>query len=208
MDERPDAGRSEPGVVLFDLYGVIARDQTPDARKTIERLAGATGDRFWDAYWGCRPPYDAGQPSVDYWAAVARRLGRRFPAGMVAALTEADLDSWSEVDETMVALVAELAAAGRRLGLLSNIIHELADRFEDRHRDWLRHFAAATFSCRIGVAKPDPRAYEIAASRLGVAPPEVLFIDDRDEYVRGARRVGMRAVRFTSPAQVREMLLG
>ncbi|MFD0691359.1 HAD family hydrolase [Actinomadura fibrosa] len=191
-------------VIVFDLYGVIARTQTPEAVRRIEELAGISGAPFWDAYWSCRPAYDAGQESAAYWADVADRLGTAFPD--VAALIEADLESWTDVDERMVALVHELADEGRTLGLLSNIIGDLVPRFEARHGGWLRRFDALTYSCRIGVAKPDPRAYEICAERLGVAPADVVFFDDSERNVIAARETGMRAEVFTSPEQVRKLV--
>lgn len=46
-------------VIVFDLYGVIARTQTAEAVRRIEELAGTPGPAFWDAYWACRPAYDA-----------------------------------------------------------------------------------------------------------------------------------------------------
>jgi putative hydrolase of the HAD superfamily len=193
-------------VILFDLYGVIARPQSERAQRHIERLAGVPEGSvaFWDAYWACRPAYDAGQSAEDYWRTVAGRLGTSF--GRTAALAEADLESWSEVDETMVALVTELADEGHRLGLLSNIVAELVTLMETRHDRWLSRFDTLTYSCRIGVAKPDPRAYEICARRLGVEPSRVLFFDDNEMNVLAARRTGMNAEVFTSPSQVRSVL--
>ncbi|TDD38536.1 HAD family phosphatase [Actinomadura sp. KC06] len=193
-----------PDVIVFDLYGVIARTQTPAAVRRIEEIAGVGGTPFWDAYWSCRPAYDAGQASADYWAVVADALGVAFPD--VPALIEADLDSWTDVDDTMVALVHELADQGRTLGLLSNIIGDLVPRFEARHGDWLSRFDALTYSCHIGVAKPDPRAYEICADRLGVRTADVLFFDDTERNVLAARKTGMRAELFTSPTQIRAIL--
>ncbi|MER7547093.1 HAD family phosphatase [Spirillospora sp. NPDC127506] len=190
-------------VIVFDLYGVIARTQAPEAVRRIEELAGAGGPAFWDAYWACRPAYDAGQESAAYWADVAARLGVRFRD--VPALIEADLDSWTRVDDEMVALVHDLADAGRTLGLLSNIIADLVPRFEARHGALLDRFDALVYSCRIGVAKPDPRAFEICAERLGAAPGDVLFFDDSERNVRAAREAGMRAEVFTGPAQVRSL---
>ncbi|MFC9977249.1 HAD family hydrolase [Spirillospora sp. NPDC127200] len=195
-----------PHVIVFDLYGVIARTQTADAKRRLETLAGVSEDAFWNAYWGCRPDYDAGQRSVDYWATVAARLGVSFAD--VPALIEADLDSWTEVDAEMVDLVAELAGQGRRLGLLSNIISDLVPRFEARHGEWLDHFDVLTYSCRIGVAKPDPRAYLICADRMGAQPSDIVFFDDAEVNVLAAREVGMRAEVFESPAQVRELVGG
>lgn len=193
-----------PDVIIFDLFGVIARTQTPEAVRRIEEIAGVSGGPFWDAYWSCRPSYDAGQRSAEYWADVAGLLGTAFPD--VPALIEADLDSWTEADDAMVALVHELADSGRTLGLLSNIIEDLVPRFESRHGDWLARFAARTYSCRIGVAKPDPRAYEICAESLGVAPADAFFVDDNERNVLAARETGMRAEVFTSPTHLRTLL--
>lgn len=193
-----------PDVIVFDLYGVIARTQSPEAVRRIENIAGTPGPAFWDAYWGCRPAYDAGRESAAYWAEVAGRLGATFPD--VPALIEADLASWTDVDDEMVALVRELADEGRTLGLLSNIIDDLVPRFEARHGAWLGRFDALVYSCHIGVAKPDPRAYEICAERLGVAPADAIFFDDTERNVLAAREAGMRAEVFTGPAQVRALV--
>lgn len=195
-----------PDAIVFDLYGVIARTQPEEARRRLVELAGVPGEEFWEAYWACRPAYDAGQDAAGYWAAVAARLGVRFTD--VPALVRADVDSWSLVDEEMAELVCELADQGRTLGLLSNIVEDLVPVWESGHGRWLGRFAALTFSCRIGVAKPDLRAYEICAARMGMAPSRVLFIDDNAANVAAAREAGMSAELFTSPAQVRALVAG
>ena len=59
----------------------------------------------------------------------------------------------------------------------------------------------AVYSHEEGVRKPDPRIYEIAIERLGVAPAEILFLDDLQENVEAARAAGIEAVLFTSTAQ-------
>ncbi|HEU5157869.1 MAG TPA: HAD family phosphatase [Streptosporangiaceae bacterium] len=195
-----------PQTIIFDLFGVLARIQTEEAKRRIEALAGVPGPAFWEAYWAGRPAYDAGQRGADYWAQVATRLGVRFAPDMVTALIETDLESWTEADDRMVELVAELAGQGRSLGLLSNIIADLVPLFERRHAHWLRHFTARTYSCRIGVAKPDPRAYRICAEQLGVDPRDALFFDDDERNVVAARAAGMPAEVFVSPDQVRRRL--
>ncbi|MCO5974466.1 HAD family hydrolase [Actinoallomurus soli] len=194
-----------PPAIVFDLFGVIALQQTPEAKRRIEEIAGVASDTLWDAYWALRKPYDAGQSSAEYWTAVADRVGVRFAPATIDALIGADLASWTNADPAMVSLVGELARQGRRLGLLSNIIADLVPVFEERHGEWLAHFDARTYSCAIGVAKPDHRAFEIAAERLGVAPADCLFIDDAEVNVVAAREVGMRAEVFRSVDQVRAL---
>jgi len=199
-----------PPAIVFDLFGVIALTQTPEDLRRIEAVAGmradADAERFWEAYWALREPYDAGQPAADYWAAVAARIDAGFSGETVGALVEADMESWSNADPAMVELIGELAAGGLVLGLLSNIVGDLVPIFEAKHGEWLAHFKTLTYSCEIGVAKPDHRAYAIVADRLGLAPGDCLFIDDREANILAAREAGMRAEVFRSPAQVRELV--
>ncbi|MFE0171202.1 HAD family hydrolase [Streptomyces sp. NPDC059002] len=192
--------------LLFDMFGVIARHQSQDGKDRLARVAGAPEAAFWDAYWGVRQPYDRGDVTGPaYWRSVADALGTRFDEERIARLVEADIASWSAVDDTMVALIAELAAAGRPIALLSNIPEELTAHYEERHF-WLKHFRVRAFSCRIGHAKPEPGAYLWCLDALDAAPESVLFVDDREENIRAAEAVGMRGHLFTSPARLREAI--
>lgn len=195
-----------PGTLLFDLFGVIARVQSPAGKARLVETAAVPEAPFWEAYWSLRPPYDASRVTgPGYWGLVADALGTRFDAARTAALVEADVTSWSAVDEEMVALIGELAASGRTVALLSNIPEELAAHYE-RHHPWLTHFRVRALSCRIGHAKPDPAAYAWCLRELGVAGDAVLFVDDREENVRAARALGLHGHVFTSASALREVL--
>ena len=61
-------------------------------------------------------------------------------------------------------------------------------------------------SCRIGITKPDLRAYAICARRMGVDPADMLFFDDRESNVVAAREAGLTAEVFASPDQVRALV--
>ena len=103
--------------------------------------------------------------------------------------------------------ILEILSSLRRgycLGLLSN-----TSVFESRvvSRLSLRPFFRATvFSWEIGVLKPSKEAFVEIASRLSVKPKECLFIDDTKENVLGARRAGMKAIRFTSVKNLSKQL--
>ncbi|MFH8609917.1 HAD family hydrolase [Streptomyces sp. NPDC018029] len=193
-------------VVLFDMFGVIAHHQSEDGKTRLARIAGGSEQAFWDAYWALRQPYDRGDVTgAEYWARVADALGTDFEEARIARLVEADLASWSAVDDTMVALIEELAAAGRPIALLSNIPEELAAHYEERH-SWLGHFQVRAFSCRIGHAKPESGAYQWCLDALDTEPGRVLFVDDREENIRAAEAVGVAGHLFTSAARLREVL--
>jgi putative hydrolase of the HAD superfamily len=54
------------------------------------------------------------------------------------------------------------------------------------------------YSHEEGIAKPDSRFYQLVCDRLGVAPHETIFLDDKLPCVHGARAIGMHAVQFVS----------
>jgi HAD superfamily hydrolase (TIGR01509 family) len=90
----------------------------------------------------------------------------------------------------MRGLVSALRAAGRvRLGLLSNAPRGTSATLEARGLVPL--FDDAVVSGDVGLAKPDPAIYRLAAERLGVAPAACLFIDDMARNIEGARQAGM-----------------
>ncbi|ATZ25514.1 alpha-D-glucose-1-phosphatase [Streptomyces lavendulae subsp. lavendulae] len=195
-----------PDAVLFDLFGVIARHQSPEGWARLVATAGVPAAAFRGAYWSLRPPYDRGDlTGPAYWRAVAGTLGVRFDARRTAALIEADVASWSAVDEEMVDLIGELAVSGRPIALLSNIPEDLAGHYE-RHHPWLGHFGVRALSCRIGHAKPEPEAYGWALRALGLEPGRILFVDDREDNLRAARAQGLRTHLFTTPASLRRAL--
>jgi putative hydrolase of the HAD superfamily len=195
-----------PDTVLFDLFGVIARHQSPQGKDRLAGTAGVPAPAFWDAYWALRPPYDRGEVTgPGYWRAVADALGVAFADHQITALIQADIASCNAVDDEMVTLVDELAACGRRIALLSNIPEELAAHYEEHHR-WLRHFQVTAFSCRIGHAKPQPDAYRWCHQALGLEAGRIIFVDDRKDNIRAAEAIGMRGHLFTTPARLRRTL--
>ena len=56
-------------------------------------------------------------------------------------------------------------------------------------------------SSRVGVRKPDPRFYEIACELAGVAPDEVVFLDDLGVNLKPARAMGMTTIKVDDPDQ-------
>jgi putative hydrolase of the HAD superfamily len=49
-------------------------------------------------------------------------------------------------------------------------------------------------SAEVGLHKPQPEIYLLAAERLGIAPEDCVFVDDLRENCAGAEVVGMTAV--------------
>ncbi len=61
-------------------------------------------------------------------------------------------------------------------------------------------------SFELGAVKPERQAFDLLLEKLGCAPQEVLFIDDTDVNVAGARATGMQAERARGVAEARQVL--
>ena len=71
---------------------------------------------------------------------------------------------------------------------------------------WLNVFKKPTLSFEIGLMKPDPHIFLIAAQNVDTPPEKCLYIDDLQANVEGARAVGMTAVQFKSVRQLQKLL--
>ena len=69
-----------------------------------------------------------------------------------------------------------------------------------------REFDAAYLSHEIGIMKPDRRVYEHVLAAEGVAPQDVVFIDDNAENVASARAIGISAYQCVGLDAVRRQL--
>jgi putative hydrolase of the HAD superfamily len=52
-----------------------------------------------------------------------------------------------------------------------------------------------------GVRKPDPRFYRLACEKLGIEPPDAVFLDDLGVNLKPARQLGMTTIKVTSESQ-------
>jgi putative hydrolase of the HAD superfamily len=61
-------------------------------------------------------------------------------------------------------------------------------------------------SSELGLRKPDREAFEAISQRTGISMGEMLFFDDTEENVVGAREAGMQAVHVETHSDVRAAL--
>jgi putative hydrolase of the HAD superfamily len=198
--------------LLLDIGGVIL-----DPWRALDAYAAATGIRVpgrgpidpdGDPLWQERLAWAL---TLDgYWDRVARTTGHDDWRAMFRSITELVPDEL--FDDAAVSLIRDARAAGRRVGVLSNDAYTIQSRRFFDARPAFAGLDAFVDASDIGVSKPDPDAYLVAAEALGLATENVVFLDDALENVDGARAVGMFGIRVdpgnATPAfdQARELL--
>lgn len=186
--------------VLFDYGMVLCSAPDSAAWESMKSLLHTDEKRFHAAYWRRRLDYDRGALNGPaFWHETARELGRSLSEDELAALLDLDVTLWTQPNQPMIDWVQALRRAGVRTGILSNI----GDAMEEgilRQCPWMTEFDHHTFSHRLRIIKPDAAIYRHAVEGLDVAAEQVLFIDDREENIEGAKAAGMHAIQYTDHA--------
>lgn len=93
-------------------------------------------------------------------------------------------------EQGMTGVVRRARERGLKTALLSNSWGNMYDEAA-----LAELFDAVVISGEVGLRKPEPAIYRLAAERLGVQPGECVFVDDLGPNVRGAVAVGMVGVK-------------
>lgn len=83
----------------------------------------------------------------------------------------------------------------------TNLAHQA--EWSTRFAEALAPFDRVFTSCGIGARKPERAAFEHVAREIGLPLEAILFFDDTESNVVGARAAGMPAVHVRSPEDVR-----
>ena len=94
-------------------------------------------------------------------------------------------------DEAMLDGLRAVRRRGVRTGLLSNS-WGAATAYDPELLEEL--FDAWVISSVVGLRKPDPAIYALAAERLGLPPEACVFVDDLPGNLKPARALGMATV--------------
>lgn len=187
--------------LLFDVGGVLIAplDATAVARRR-DRLAAELGfpdgESMWQRFytgWEWRAAKTGAMTEAEMWQALLA------PHGLTTAVTRdtfvARLFEGEGVLDGMRALLEALH--GRyRLAILSNasdILEARLDQFDLTH-----YFDPIVNSHRIGVAKPDTAAFDIALARAGAPAAGIYFIDNMQRNTLAAQALGMTTHLFTA----------
>lgn len=199
-------GIAIPGkVVVFDYGEVISVTPTDADRAALVELAGGDHEVFWPAYWRHRHDLDQGTLGIQqYWRGIEHELGEQWDDARIHRLWLADFRSWLSLDPGTLEVLLDLKAGGTRLALLSNAGRDFGSYF--RHGTLGDLFDRVFVSGELGTIKPDAAIFRHVMDELGIRPEQTVFIDNKEENVRGAEALGIDGHVFTTATDLRAYL--
>src|SRR6201992_16544 len=185
--------------VVFDIGGVL--EITPDLgvdrrwENRVRLSAGEINTRLRDVWQGG----SVGTITLDdVHEALKDRLGLDDDK-----LAQFMADIWREYVGTANPELIEYARRLRpryRTGIVSNSFVGAREREQEAYgfEDLVEEIV---YSHAAGFSKPDPRIHDTICPRLDVAPGQMIFVDDTESCVTGAREAGIQAVHYQDNAQ-------
>jgi 2-haloacid dehalogenase len=190
--------------VAFDLGGVLL---DWDPRHLYRKLFcdPAEMEDFLDRI--CTPDWHRQHDLGADITATCERLASQHPSRreMIMAWAERGEEMAAGQHDQTVRLLSEVKAAGLRCYALSNMEPE-PFRIRLARFPFMSWFDGHVISGLEGVAKPDPRIFEILLDRYCLSPEETAFTDDSPANVEAARALRINAVHYTGAQQLRRQL--
>jgi HAD superfamily hydrolase (TIGR01509 family) len=190
--------------IVFDLGNVLIKVDHLRFCRRLGALAGMSPPEVYAAVFqtGLEPGYDTGRLS-------SREFHQRLQAHFGLDLPYPRFrEFWTEIFaplDDMEEVVARLAER-YPLYLLSNTNEMHFQYVEEHYPGLLRHFRAFILSYRVGSRKPEAGIFQALIRETGLPPAQILFTDDKDEFVAAARTHALTAWHFTSPGEFKEQL--
>ncbi len=119
-----------------------------------------------------------------------------------------DLNVWSDavkatftLQREVVDFAVKMKASNYKIGILSNTEKEAVDNLDLFFEP--NFFSYEVFSCSVHSAKPDNEIYNYAVKLMDLKPEEILFIDDRKDFIEGAKQAGLQTYQFSDISQIK-----
>jgi putative hydrolase of the HAD superfamily len=204
---------SKPDAVLFDFGGTLVEESGYDLHAgntwVLSRASVLPSHVTLDAvvaraqYIAQRVLARRDDTQVETpWSAVARLIYDHFGVQFDDPISDLELGFWRAAVQTRPLLpgvrdtLERLASDGIRMAVISNTMFTAGTlRAELDSHGLAKYFEFILSSAELSIRKPNPLLFELAATRLGVAPSSIWFVGDRlDADVVGANAAGMTSV--------------
>lgn len=102
-------------------------------------------------------------------------------------------------NKDLTELIIDLKKNGYKTGILSIQWHLYTNVLTPKKYNSI--FDESVISCFDKIRKPDPRSYKLILKKLNVKPEETLFVDDKQENLDAAKKLGIKTLVFENNKQ-------
>ncbi|MHC4489546.1 MAG: HAD family hydrolase [Planctomycetota bacterium] len=188
--------------VIFDWGGVLIDDPAPGLMRYCAEALGVSKENYTKAHSKFAADFQKGLISEDtFWQRICSELNAPKPTGR-SLWTDAFKAAYVP-REDMFSIATCLQENSYKTALLSNTEAAAMQYF---YTFQYNMFDVLVFSCAEGTRKPETKIYELTVERLGAQPGQSVFIDDKPEYINGAKQAGLNTILFEDIGRLKNAL--
>jgi putative hydrolase of the HAD superfamily len=190
--------------LMLDVDGVLISPRPGGWAVDIEADLGlsrtALAEHFFAVHWD-----DVAMGRAGLHERLAPVLARIAPHLTSERLVAYWFEKDSLLDRQLLDDLAQVRARGLALHLATVQEHLRADYLWTQ-LGFRERFDAMHYAAELGCGKPDPAFFARVGERTGLAPAEMLLIDDKPENVEAARAAGWGGLHWTGERRLGDLL--
>lgn len=187
--------------IIFDLGGVVL-DMKPLLKTAADLFQPRDETEFWREINLEAIPLCKGEITVlEFWKKVAKRHKKEIPDDILKDIWVKDYRESISINKKVQRLVESLKKS-YKMGMISNTIPEHASI--NRRMGAFDVYDVVILSNEVKLTKDEKEIFLLAAEQLKVLPEECIFVDDVEKFVNVANSIGMKAILYKNPSQLKK----
>lgn len=187
--------------IIFDNGGVMVKSSSKSFIPLFKKYSNKPVHTMMQSYWEMARKLDTGYESE-------KSFYKRFSNHMELKC------HWSTIHKIRYSIarlipgtlnIVKNLSKKYPLYMLNNEYKEFM-RFLQKKYNYFKYFKGRVTSYQAHCRKPDARIYKLLLEKYNLKPHESVFIDDKKENVRVARKIGMHAIHFRNANQLKSEL--
>lgn len=183
-------------ILFLDLGNVLVKVDKSCAFHKISELTGLGIEAIEEAaHSALEADFERGIFSIDEYMDILRE-NYLLPAGFTSSDLMKIWGSSFKLNYDVWSIIPRLREKAR-VFLLSNT-NPIHFQVVEKKYHLMEQLDGTVLSFEVGYRKPEPEIYFYALEKSGNVPEETFFIDDLEENIVGAEKVGIRGFQFTN----------
>jgi len=177
--------KTSEGFNIGKILGFDESEYENILSKVVESAPSDLGVRFWEL----RTLEEEINYLNEFHTYFLKYLGKPYDLAIIEKLTRCRTNGDYAIIDGVVENLEKLSKL-YNLGIISNALpsrrhHELKlDNIDN-------YFNPIIISWEVGIQKPDPQIYKIAMEKANAKPEDIIFIDDKEKFLMGAKSAGI-----------------
>jgi len=182
--------------IILDMGGVVLTSQLGTVLEEIAKKLSIDPKEFGHFYYRYKQELQSGKLKVSDFAKLVQKEFKPTKE-IIPIWTDAYLRTMT-LNLPLLNLIENLRNK-YKIGCITNTTDLHAQL--NKERKAFRYFDEVIISCDVGLVKPNKEIFELMLKKLNVKAKDCIFVDDHENHVQAAEKLGMNGIVFRNTSE-------